>query len=343
MAKAFAHAAVILICLVLTAVIYGCSPQEQPEPLKEEFFNYTAYFCSEQDCLQAFASQLRSAKASISCALYSIDNNLLADLASFHNASANITLNIVADKNSKVAEKFVQGNSNDGFVLKRNSKGIMHNKYCVIDDFEVITGSFNPTAAAKNDYNNMLVINSTTLAAFYSQNFNMLKENPPQTQPQIKPVPKVAALNDTIVKVHFCPQDNCASAVKRELEKANSSIIFAAYSFTSSEIANELILKSREGVHVSGVIEKSTTGNTYSKDKVLAANGIPVLLESSKKLMHHKFFIVDNRTLITGSFNPTENANSRNDENIIIITNAAVSEKYSDEFYRIYGDTNVHR
>ena len=169
----------------------------------------------------------------------------------------------------------------------------------------------------------------------------MLKENPQQPQPQIKSAPKVAVLNDTIVKVHFCPQDSCADAVKKELEKANSSILFAAYSFTSSEMANELILKSREGVRVSGVIEKSTAGSSYSKDKVLAANGIPVLLESSKRLMHHKFFVINGTTVITGSFNPTENANSRNDENIIIIVNAAVAEKYSDEFNRIYGGANI--
>ncbi len=340
MAKAFTLAAVIAACFFLLVVIYGCTPQKQPVPLKEDFFNYTTYFCPEQDCLQAFASQLRSAKASVNCALYSIDNTLLTELHPFHNTTArNITIEIVVDKNSKVAEKFLQGNSKNGFVLKHNSKGIMHNKYCVIDDSEIITGSFNPTAAAKNDYNDILVINSTTLAAFYSQNFNTLKENLRQPQPPIKYAPKTAALNDTILEVYFCPQDNCADAVIKVLEKANTSIIFAAYSFTSAEIANELILKSRNGVAVFGVIEKSTTGTAYSKDKVLAANGIHVLLESSKRLMHHKFFIVDNTTIITGSFNPTENADLRNDENAIIIGNAGLAEKYAEEFSRIIGNT----
>lgn len=332
-------AVAVIFCIITAAVILSCTPQEQKnrETAREGSFNYTAYFCPAQDCLQAFAHQLKNAKASIRCALYGIDSKLLSDLASFSgSAAANVTLEIVVDKNAKIPAAYLK--QAGGFVLKRSSKGIMHNKYCIIDNAEIITGSFNPTAAAKNDYNNIFIINSTSLASFYMQNFNLLKENLSRPHSSQQP-PKAVMLNDTLVQVHFCPQDSCADAIGEELEKANTSILFAAYSFTSAEIANELILKSQSGVAVSGIIEKSTTGSAYSKDKAMAANGISLQLESTKKLMHHKFFVVDNKVVITGSFNPTQNADTRNDENIIIIENSAVAEAYAVEFNRILNDS----
>ncbi len=332
-------AVAVIFCIITAAVILSCTPQEQKnrEIAREDSFNYTAYFCPEQDCPQAFASQLKSAKASIRCALYGIDGKLLSGLSEFRSpAAANITVEIIVDKNTKIPAAYLKPAG--GFVLKRSSKGIMHNKYCIIDNAEIITGSFNPTAAAKNDYNNIFIINSTSLAGFYLQDFNLLNGN---LSPQHSPLqlPKAVMLNDTLVQAYFCPHDNCANAVINKLEKANTSILFAAYSFTSAEIANELIIKSQSGITVSGIIEKSTTGSTYSKDKALSANRIPVLLEGTKRLMHHKFFVIDNRVVITGSFNPTENADKRNDENLIIIENAAVAEEYAVEFNRILNDS----
>ncbi len=37
--------------------------------------------------------------------------------------------------------------------------------------------------------------------------------------------------------------------------------------------------------------------------------------------MHHKVIIIDDRTVITGSFNFSRNANRKNDENTLIIEN----------------------
>ncbi len=340
MVSKFAYSAIIA-CLLFTALVLGCSAgtkQQEPEPARESSFNYTVRFCSMEDCLRALATELTSAKKSVSCALYGIDSSLLSGLSSFQgSAASNFTMAVVVDENAKIAERFLNNSSAGGFVFKRNSKGIMHNKYCIIDDAQIITGSFNPTAAAKKDYNNLLIINSTNLAAFYSHDFNFLEENSPQPHTKIKSPTRSVMLNNTLVKAYFCPQDDCAAAVENELEKASSSILFAAYSFTSAGIANELILKSREGVAVSGIMEKSTTGSKYSKHAMMVANGVNVRLESSRRLMHHKFFVIDNRTVITGSFNPTENADTRNDENIIIIENAAVAEEYAAEFSTIYG------
>lgn len=318
-----------VLAVAVAAVISGLQNQEQGAA-KEEFFNYTVRFCSEYDCTQALIWQLKAAKETVSCAFYRADEPVIRSIPK------TVEAEIVVDEKAKAAV----ANFSLVKIYKSKSKGIMHNKYCIIDNARVITGSFNPTAAAKNDYNNLLIINSTILAGFYSSNFEKLKLGNNKKTPTAAAVAnakmrKAAILNDTPIEVRFCPEDNCAEAVTVELRAAKESILFAAYSFTHPEIANELILKKSEGIAVAGVIEKSTTGSEYSKHAMMAANGINVKLESSKRLMHHKFFVIDNETVITGSFNPTKNADERNDENIIIIRNKPVAEKFVEEFGRI--------
>jgi phosphatidylserine/phosphatidylglycerophosphate/cardiolipin synthase-like enzyme len=48
--------------------------------------------------------------------------------------------------------------------------------------------------------------------------------------------------------------------------------------------------------------------------------------------MHHKVFIIDNNTIITGSFNPSKAANEKNDENILIINNKDIAKRFLEEF-----------
>ncbi len=319
----------LFLVFCLCAVAYGCSAQQVQPVYREEFFNYTLHFCSEEDCTQLLAAQLTAASESVNCALYAISSDLLSVLQQ----RSNVTISIVVDSKATIAG----GHIKSGMVYKYKGTGIMHNKYCIIDNRTIVTGSFNPTNAARNDYNNMLIINSTTLAAYYQKDFYGLQNS----RRQAGSAENTVVLNETSAEVHFCPADNCAAALIREIGQANRSITFAAYSFTSPEIANELVIKASQGISVSGIIEKSTTGSRYSKHKALAANGISLAIESSKKLMHHKFFVIDNETVITGSFNPTQNANTRNAENLIIIRNQKVAEGYTTEFNRIYKTVSI--
>ena len=330
---------VFALSLSLCVLIYGCTvpPTVQSAAVvHEQFFNYTVHFCAMEDCMKLLTAELAGATGSIDCALYGISNDLLGSLAGQRNA----TVRIVVDSKAVVTEKYIES----GMVYEYKGLGIMHNKYCIIDNRTVLTGSFNPTAAAGKDgrdYNNMLIINSTKLAAYYTADFHQLREGQHRQKSQAQQAKQAAVtLNETLVQAYFCPADNCAAGLIRELRKANHSIIFAAYSFTSAEIANELVLMAAASVNVSGIIEKSTTGSKYSKHNALAANSINVKLDSSKKLMHHKFFVIDDSVVVTGSFNPTENANIRNAENLIIIRNPELAGKYTNEFNGIFNTKN---
>jgi phosphatidylserine/phosphatidylglycerophosphate/cardiolipin synthase-like enzyme len=53
-------------------------------------------------------------------------------------------------------------------------------------------------------------------------------------------------------------------------------------------------------------------------------------------LMHHKLILIDDSIVITGSYNFTNSAETRNDENVIILFNTEAAARYLDEFWRVY-------
>ena len=59
--------------------------------------------------------------------------------------------------------------------------------------------------------------------------------------------------------------------------------------------------------------------------------------DTNKYKMHHKVFIIDNETVVTGSFNPTASAENKNDENIIIIKDKNIAGSFLKEFDRLWG------
>jgi phosphatidylserine/phosphatidylglycerophosphate/cardiolipin synthase-like enzyme len=56
--------------------------------------------------------------------------------------------------------------------------------------------------------------------------------------------------------------------------------------------------------------------------------------------MHHKTSIIDEKTVITGSMNPTACGNERNDENMLVIEDEGIAGLYLEEFEKGWGEAN---
>ena len=61
-----------------------------------------------------------------------------------------------------------------------------------------------------------------------------------------------------------------------------------------------------------------------------------VRMDGIDGLMHHKVFIVDEKIVVMGSYNFSQNAEVRNDENILIIYDSLIAEQFLFEFHRVY-------
>jgi len=279
-----------------------------------------AHFCPG-NCENIFNNAIRSANISLDCALFELNFESTKDVI----RKSTVEKRLVIDNNYK--KKFQEE------YVKYDTWGLQHNKFCIIDGKTVTTGSMNPTVngITKNN-NNLIIIHSQLVADQFQDEFDEMwngtfKKGNPVKNPEI-------SLDNTLLKVYFCPEDRCADRVKEELKKAEREIYFMTFSFTHEEIGNILLLKHTDGITVKGVMEARQV-TKYSQFERLQFQGIDVVKDKNKQNMHHKVFIIDNRTVITGSFNPSNNGDKGNDENIVIIDDVGIAEKFLEEFNSI--------
>jgi phosphatidylserine/phosphatidylglycerophosphate/cardiolipin synthase-like enzyme len=135
--------------------------------------------------------------------------------------------------------------------------------------------------------------------------------------------------NDTAYEVAFSPNGGGAELVVSVIQQAKRTIRVAAYSFTSKPIAKALMEAHKRGVDVQVVLDKSNLSSKYSSATFLSNVGIPVRINSRYAIMHNKYIVVDGMTVQTGSFNYSSAAESKNAENVLVITG---NEKLADDY-----------
>lgn len=224
-------------------------------------------------------------------------------------------------------------------IISDRSESLMHNKFVVIDRFEVWTGSLNYTAGGTyNDYNNLLHIRSLQVAENYTAEFDEMFEQDHFGTNVLDntPHPRLS-VNSTIVEVFFSPDDGVSGRIVELLQQAEQSIHFLAYAFTSDPLAEAIIAAAESGVAVSGVVDSGQANATGAEYDNFRDNGLNVRLDGASGLQHNKVIIIDESILITGSYNFTASAEERNDENLVIIYDARLASAYMAEFRRIYG------
>ena len=194
----------------------------------------------------------------------------------------------------------------------------MHNKFCV-NETHVLTGSYNPTKGGHDD--SVILVKSKTLVKNYKSAFASFYGKTPKTTHKF-------IFNDHLWENYFCPRDNCQEQVINTLNKAEKSIRFMTFSFTDRDIAQLLERKSKY-IDVKGLMEAQRITMEYNQYKTFT---FKVYLDKNPKLLHHKVFIIDEKIVILGSYNPTKAANTINDENILIIHDEKIAKLYLNEF-----------
>ncbi len=129
--------------------------------------------------------------------------------------------------------------------------------------------------------------------------------------------PTPAASEDGI-SVYFSPRGGCTEAIIDEILDAKQSVLVQADSFTSNPIALALLRAHKRGVSVRVVLDSSQLTAEYSF--FFHYWGIPVKLDADHAIAHNKVMVIDERTIITGSFTFSWAAEARNAENLLIIT-----------------------
>ncbi|NIA04081.1 MAG: hypothetical protein GWP09_01905 [Nitrospiraceae bacterium] len=290
------------------------------------------YFCPEDNCETEISSLLLSSVSS-KCAFYDLSDKKIISIIKKTNTA------VIMDKTN------YERDLKKGIIHKSNinirpilDDSIMHNKFCIINGTTIITGSTNPTYTGlfKNN-NNIIIIKSLLLSKNYLTEFNLIKKSKNITSYKSKSPFEYHIIKTPsgTISNYFCHTNECPMVILNVLKTAKKSVFFMTFSFTDRQIAKELITLHLLGLNISGVFEKREI-NKYSTYKTLKRNNIIVCNDTNPNTMHNKVFIIDKKIVITGSYNPSNNAAHHNYENIIIINNTNITSKYLKEFTKIY-------
>jgi phosphatidylserine/phosphatidylglycerophosphate/cardiolipin synthase-like enzyme len=293
---------------------------DTPETYVSEDGSIEVVFCPHQDCEGKLLEFIDSATESLHCAFFEVDLDVIRE--KLLEKEKVIDVKVITD--DQYLYEF------DHPFVKTDRSGLMHNKFCIVDDVKISSGSMNPTGngAFKNN-NNLLFIESSVLAKNYEDEFSeMWAGEWKKGDNVLNPVVEVSGIK---IENYFCPEDSCSEHVKNVLKSAKESIHFMTFSFTDDSIANVLLLKKQEGLDIKGVMEARQVSK-YSVFELLDYQEVDVIKDLNKANMHHKVFIVDSSIVITGSYNPSASGDSRNDENVLIIYSEEIGSLFEEEF-----------
>jgi len=223
-----------------------------------------------------------------------------------------------------------------GIEVKDDGRtALMHNKFWIFDRQWVWTGSTNITVnGGFKQNNNTIVIRSTRLAEIYEREFDEMWNGQfgprsPSTVDQ-----QSVTVNGTPIQVYFASEDDVLSHIIPVVAGAQRDIRFLAFSFTDYPLAKAMIDRAAAGVDVAGVFEKVGSETSSAELTTLYCAKVPVRQDGNPSFLHHKLIIVDDHIVITGSLNFSTNADTSNDENVIVIDNADIAKLYVQEFER---------
>jgi phosphatidylserine/phosphatidylglycerophosphate/cardiolipin synthase-like enzyme len=308
-----------LFCLVAIAIC-GCA---QDGTGMGTGFAIESHFCPKEDCSKVMEMLIRNATASINCAFYDINLENLIDALSDQSLEADVRAIIESDT--------LKGQIKGPGIKKDRNSALMHNKFCIIDNSIVTTGSMNPTHNDnEKNSNNLVIIRSRAAAEIFNQEFFEMWNG--KFGGGERTAGNKLKSAGSYIEIYFCPEDKCAEALVRELNSAEKSIYFMTFSFTSESISDAVISGHLKGIEAKGILDSSQAAGQYSSFDKLKEAGIDIVREKGKYKLHHKVFIIDNLTVVTGSFNPTLNGDTRNDENMLIIKDRNTTLEFLEEF-----------
>jgi phosphatidylserine/phosphatidylglycerophosphate/cardiolipin synthase-like enzyme len=220
--------------------------------------------------------------------------------------------------------------------------------------------------SSRGNANSMMLVKSNTFAKIFTEEFQQLWGNGKRGNFGHKKTyrgPITTTVNGTKITVQFSPtsekyhwEESVNGLIAENLLKAKKSIKSLLFVFSDQKLADVMERRHEDKVEVSVIIEPKFAYRDYSE--LLDLMGLEMLnakcayepdnnpwknpatelgMAALPKgdVLHHKFAVVDNKTVIMGSQNWSEAANFINDETLIVIQNAKIAAQFTQEYDRV--------
>lgn len=208
-----------------------------------------------------------------------------------------------------------------------DSTGLMHNKYMISDERLVWFGSTNLTPTSLEDHeNNIIISDDIKLIETFQNHFNQCFSGLFKTER--------TGSGSPVLK--FSPEEDCFDFLLNELTKAQKTVYIAMFAFSDNRIAHYLKILSSKGLKIFILVDKDWNLSSIYSDIDDMARYASVRMDVSEALLHEKFIIIDEKILLTGSYNYTASAQIRNDEFMFKSKDKTLVKRFTHHFLNLW-------
>jgi len=292
-------------------------------------------------------SQINAAQTSVDASIYNINRNSIVNALS-DAYDRGVVVRYIAD--NETANLALSDPTPDFPIIRGNSDGLMHNKFFVFDADDVnnswvMSGSTNMTEQnIANDFNNTIFIQDQALAKAYTLEFEEMWGSDGADPgvfsvlfgaDKLNNTPHLFNIGGVEVESYFSPSDNTTIGIVGALKSADNDVQFALLTFTNNELGSTILDLNNNGIEVRGIIDN--VNDQGSEFDFLQGQGVNVTPDNTTQSTHHKYAIVDasggdDPLVVVGSHNWSGGAETRNDENTLVIHDERVTNIFIQEF-----------
>jgi phosphatidylserine/phosphatidylglycerophosphate/cardiolipin synthase-like enzyme len=236
-----------------------------------------------------------------------------------------------------------------------SGRHLMHDKFLIRDGQSVWSGSANFTVGGLElQDNNCLILDSPELAATYARTFAELQAKGERRALTLTGTVKVG---EAACCAYFTPKEGegIEQTVAAALHDAHRVRVLAFLISDPGILSALAAFKDAPDRDIRGIYDPHGMQDVlrYSKQdqsafwflhdaRFVAAPTHAYTPGREQDFMHDKVFIIDDRLVITGSYNFSENAEA-NDENVLAIESPALAAAYTAYFDALYAAYTAHR
>ncbi|HEY4797491.1 MAG TPA: phospholipase D-like domain-containing protein [Bacteroidia bacterium] len=253
--------------------------------------------------------------------------------------------------------------------MNTGSYGICHNKFVIIDEYAtdstkaiVWTGSPDwDQAMSQGDYNNVIIFQSKVLARAFTHEFNIMwgdtthggaSNSSTRLFGPFKPNSgtHMFTIGGSKVELYFSPSDSVNNHIVSTINSATTDIYCGMFTFTETTDATDIVNRKNAGAYAAAILDKYSSGTSTPYTTILP-NGLGnnfTGYNNSSYLYHNKYVIVNpsapchDPKVLTGSHNWTSSADTKNDENTVIVHNDTIANLYLQSFAKDFNVISGH-
>jgi phosphatidylserine/phosphatidylglycerophosphate/cardiolipin synthase-like enzyme len=269
---------------------------------------------TQDDLTRLYQQAIDNAKESVTLVIYALtDPQILSSLQKKSEAGIPVYIVCHAEASPGITRKIPQAT-----IVRRFTKGLMHQKILIIDNKQLWLGSANLTSSSLNIHGNLVMgLHHPALAEALTSRAKSMDEEGGVT-PLLHCETQAGSQN---LEQWILPDDPAAAKRMIDLIRtAKKTIKVAMFTFTRMDFTQELIAAAKRGVKVEAVVDRYMAKGANAKVvQLLDQAGIPVKLNTGQGLLHHKFAYIDGTILVNGSANWTQQAFKLNDDYFYVV------------------------